>query len=451
MNSLPEPEDALEGIESDHENRLLDPEETTVAVVGLGYVGLPLAVGFDDTGYDVVGYDVSDETIDTLEAGTDTTGDLGDEAIAGSDVTYTTRAGALSRAEYVVVTVPTPVDDDDRPSLEYVTAAGEAVGKNLSRGATVVLESTVYPGATREEFAPAVERGSGMECGEDFFVGYSPERANPGDDEHGLANVVKIVSGQDETVREDVAALYERLVDAGVHRAPSMEVAEAAKVVENVQRDLNIALVNELATVFEEIGVDTRAVLDAAGTKWNFHDYEPGLVSGHCIPVDPHFLAYRARREGTEAELIQTARAVNESMPDHVADLVVKALSEGGHPLGESRVLVLGLAYKPNVGDLRSSKVSDVVAALREYGIEVVGHDPYADDEAIEERIGVEAQSTLSLDGFDGLLVATPHDEFRDLDPRVLADRLGDDPAIVDVDGTVDRSLLPESVRYRRV
>ena len=451
MNSLSEPDDAHEGIESRHENQLLKPEETTVAVVGLGYVGLPLAVGFDDSGYDVVGYDISEETIEALEGGTDTTGDLGDEAIAASDVAFTADVSSISRAKYVVVTVPTPVDDDDRPSMEYVTAAGEAVGRNLAAGATVVLESTVYPGATREEFAPAIERGSGMECGTDFFVGYSPERANPGDEDHGLANVVKIVSGQDPTVREDVAALYERLVDAGVHRAPSMEVAESAKVVENVQRDLNIALVNELATVFEEMDIDTRAVLEAAGTKWNFHDYEPGLVSGHCIPVDPHFLAYRARQAGTEAELIQTARAVNESMPGHVADLVVKALSEAGHPLGESRVLVLGLSYKPNVGDLRSSKVSDVVAALREYGIDVVGHDPYADDEAIEAQIGVEAQSTLSLEGFEGLLIATPHDEFRNLDPRVLVDRLDDSPAIVDVDGTVERSLLPGSVSYRRV
>jgi len=451
MNSLSEPDDGLEGIETERENQLLDPTATTVAVVGLGYVGLPLAVGFDDTGFDVVGYDVSQETIAALEAGTDTTGDLGDEAIVESEVSFTTSPDAISRAEYVVVTVPTPVDDDDRPSMEYVVAAGEEVGQHMTRETTVVLESTVYPGATRQEFAPAIERGSGMTCGEDFFVGYSPERANPGDEEHGLSNVIKVVSGQDETVREDVAALYDLLVDAGVHRAPSMEVAESAKVIENVQRDLNIALVNELATVFEELDVDTRAVLEAAGTKWNFHEYEPGLVGGHCIPVDPHFLAYRARQAGAEPELIQTARAVNESMPHHVADLMVKALSEAGHPLGESRVLVLGLSYKPNVGDLRSSKVADVIAALKEYGIDVVGHDPYADDEAIEAQFDVEAQPTLSLEGFDGLLLATPHEEFRDVDPRVLADRLDDDPAIVDVDGTVDRSLLPESVSYRRV
>ncbi len=449
MNSMHD--DALDGIESNHESRLRDPAETTVAVVGLGYVGLPLAVGFDGAGYDVVGYDVCDETIAALDAGSDTTGDLGDETVAASDVTFTAQADAVSRAEYVVVAVPTPVDDDDRPSLEYVTAAGEAVGRHLTAGSTVVLESTVYPGATREEFVPAIERESGMDCGEEFFVGYSPERAVPGDDEHGLSDVVKIVSGQDETVREDVAALYEELVDAGVHRAPSIEVAEAAKVVENVQRDLNVALVNELATVFDDLDLDTRAVLDAAGTKWNFHDYEPGLVGGHCIPVDPHFLAYRARQAGGDAELIRTARAVNESMPAHVADLMVKALSEAGHPLGESRVLVAGLAYKPNVGDLRSSKVADVVESLREYGIEVVGHDPYADDDDVRERFGVEAQETLSLSGFDGLLVATAHDEFRDMDPRVLADRLGDDPAVVDVYGAVDRSVLPDSVAYRRV
>src|SRR6056297_2184546 len=313
-----------------------DARDATICVVGLGYVGLPLAVGFDQEGYSVVGFDVDDGKVATLRDGTDTTGDLGDDAIAESEITYTTDPGEIARADYVTIAVPTPVDDHQQPNLEFVDAAGRTVGEHLSSDTTVVLESTVFPGATREVLVPAIEATSGLTCGEDFFVGYSPERATPGAPEHGLRDVVKVVSAQNETVLEDVATLYESVVDAGVHRAPSIEVAEACKVVENAQRDLNIAFVNELAMALESMDVDGQAVLEAAGTKWNFHDYRPGLVGGHCIPVDPYFFAYRSAQEGFEPELMQTGRQVNESVPDHAAELTIKALNQCHKTLRES-------------------------------------------------------------------------------------------------------------------
>lgn len=451
MNSLPERSKHLDHLEPHGDAQQIDPQQATVSVVGLGYVGLPLAIGFDRAGFDVIGYDISEEIVADLKAGVDTTNELGDEVIERSDVTFTTDAVALARAEFVLITVPTPVDEDNNPRMELVKSAGEAVGEHLTPGTTVILESTVYPGATREVLVPALERTSELDCGEGFSVGYSPERATPGDDNHGLRDVVKVVSGDTPEVCESVAALYEQVLDVEVHRAPSIEVAEAAKVVENVQRDVNIALMNELSMTFEEMGIDTRAVLDAAGTKWNFHGYEPGLVSGHCIPVDPYFLIHRARREGYTPELIRKSRAVNESMPEHVANLVLKGLTKAGKPLSDSRVLVLGLTYKADVADVRSSKVGDVLDHLREYGVEFAGYDPYVPDSTLRDRFDVDAQETLDFEGFDCLLLATPHEEFSELDPATVTDGLSDPPTIVDVYGVFDPSALSEETIYRRV
>mgnify|MGYP000344973672 CR=1 FL=1 len=451
MNTLPEHDRHLQQVEQHIETQQIDPRQTTVTVIGLGYVGLPLAVGFDRAGFDVIGYDISEKTVAELEAGIDTTDELGDDTVEQSDVTFTTDSTEIARSEYVLITVPTPVDEDNTPSMEIVRSAGEAVGEHLAPGTTVVLESTVYPGATREVLVPALEKGSGLTCGNGFNVGYSPERATPGDEEHGLEDVVKVVSGQTPEVCESVAALYEQVLDVDVYRAPSLEVAEASKVVENVQRDVNIALVNELAMTFEQMGIDTQAVLDAAATKWNFHEYEPGLVSGHCIPVDPYFLIHRARREGHTPELIRKSREVNESMPEHVADLVVKGLTEAGNPLSESRVLVLGLTYKADVADVRSSKVEDVLGHLREHGVEFAGYDPYVSESILRDRFEVDAQETLDFEGFDCVLFATPHDEFSDIDPATVANQLSNPPTIVDVYGLFDPAELPERMIYRRV
>ncbi|ELY85673.1 nucleotide sugar dehydrogenase [Natrialba taiwanensis] len=437
----------LEHVEDDQRTR-----EATICVVGLGYVGLPLAVGFAQSNYQVIGYDVDETTVERLQDGEDTTGDLSDAAVQNDDISYTTNATAISDAEYVVIAVPTPIRDDDRPDLSFVESAGTTVGSKMSAGTTVILESTVYPGSTREVLIPKLEDASGMTAGEDFFVGYSPERATPGDEEHGLSDVVKVVSGQTEAVLDDVAELYESVVDAGVHRAPSIEVAEASKVVENTQRDLNIAFVNELSVALEHMDVDTHDVLDAAGTKWNFHDYQPGLVGGHCIPVDPYFLSYRSEQEGFDPELMQTGRKVNEAMPGHVADLTIKALNQCHKTLRDSRVLVLGLSYKPGVGDLRSSKVSKVVDTLNEYDIHLEGFDPIANPDAASETFDLEVQENLSFEDFDAIVLATPHDEFTQIDPEAVASELADDPALIDVAGAIDEDeAVDAGFTYRRV
>jgi UDP-N-acetyl-D-galactosamine dehydrogenase len=407
-----------------------------ICVVGLGYVGLPLAVRFSERGHDVLGFDVDETHVETLENGVDTNGDLGDDTIADSDVTFTTDAPAFGHADYVFVTVPTPLDEDRRPDLQALVAAGETVGEAMEPGTTVVLESTVYPGATREAFVPALERG-GLACGDGFDVAYSPERASPGEAAHDLTDTIKVVGADRPEVREDVADLYETVVDVGVHEAPSIEVAEAAKVVENAQRDVNIALMNELAVAFDRLDVETSAVLEAAATKWNFHEYRPGLVGGHCIPVDPHYLIRKAEREGFTPELLQAGREVNESMPDHVADIVVRGLNDCGKVLRDSSVLVLGLSYKPNVGDVRTSKVREVGETLSEYGIDLAGYDPHVPTSTARETFGFEVLSDLSTEGFDAVLLATPHDEFLRLNLDVLAAQLADDPLLVDVDGAL--------------
>ncbi|RZV08834.1 UDP-N-acetyl-D-galactosamine dehydrogenase [Natrinema hispanicum] len=437
--------------ESSGENTSLEHEterttrEATICVVGLGYVGLPLAVGFAQSDYRVIGYDVDDVTVDRLQRGIDTTGDLSDEAIQDGEISYTTDATAISEADYVIIAVPTPIDDDERPDLGYVESAATTVGSKMAPETTVVLESTVYPGTTRDVLVPALEDASGLTATEDFFIGYSPERATPGDEEHGLADVVKVVSAQNETVLEDVATLYESIVDAGVHRAPSIEVAEACKVVENAQRDLNIAFVNELSMALDQMDVDGQAVLEAAGTKWNFHDYRPGLVGGHCIPVDPYFFAYRSAKEGFEPELMQTGRQVNESVPDHVAELTIKALNQCHKTLRESRILVLGLSYKPGVGDIRSSKINNVIDELREYDIDIEGFDPFADDDAARDAFGIDVQDRLSFEGFDAVLLATPHAEFEHLDLPAVASQLTDEPALIDVTGTIDEDAAVDA------
>ena len=430
------------------------PRTETVCVVGLGYVGLPLAVGFDRVGHSVVGYDIDDRTIGTLREGVDTTGDLGDEAIGGSDVVFTSDPAKITRADYVMITVPTPVDENDHPNLDFVESAGRTVGAHMTPGTTVILESTVYPGATEEVLVPALETTSGLTRGEEFNVAYSPERATPGDAEHGLSHVVKVVGAADEDVLDDVASLYGDVIDAGVHRVPSLAAAEATKVVENVQRDVNIALMNELAIAFErmDLDVDIRTVLEAAGTKWNFHDYRPGLVGGHCIPVDPYFLAFRSKREGFVPQLTLASRDVNESMPEHVSDLVVHGLNDCGKPLAGSRVLVLGLTYKPDVADIRTSKIGKTIDRLREFDIDVVGYDPHADDDAMRAAFGVEIQSELSFDGFDGVVLATSHAEFEALDVGETIDALADDPVFVDVGGALDAAAVTErDALYRSI
>lgn len=418
-------------------------ETATICIVGQGYVGLPLALAFDEEGYGVIGYDISERKIGVLSDGRDPTGDHGDETIAESGVTFTTDASTIERADYVIITVPTPVDETKNPDLSFIESAAEIVGEHVSEGTTVVLESTVYPGVTRDVLGPTVEEHSGLTVGEDLFLGYSPERLSPGSTT--LREAKKIVSGSDEETLDRLVALYGSVVDAGIHRAPSMETAEAAKVAENVQRDINIALVNELAIVCDHMDLDTHAVLEAAGSKWNFHPYRPGLVGGHCIPIDPLYLAHGAERVGYQPKLIMQAREVNEYMPKHTAELVMRALNRSGKVLKDSRVLALGLAYKANVGDIRTSQVRGVIRALSEYDVEMVGYDPHANTEAMRESFDIEIQDELSFEGFDGVVLATGHDEFTTLALEPVAAELDDDPVLVDVVGTFDEDRAIEA------
>jgi UDP-N-acetyl-D-galactosamine dehydrogenase len=422
-----------------------------IAVVGLGYVGLPLAVAFDDAGRDVVGFDIDSDHVEALRSGRDPTDELGDATIDASTIEYTTDPAAMAGAAYFIIGVPTPVDEQDVPNLDYVEAAGRTVGEQLREGGTVVLESTVFPGATRELLVPTLEEASGLTASEDFGIGYSPERMVPGDSVHGLENVVKIVSGDSEETLADVAALYEEVVDAGVHRAPDIEVAEAAKNIENVQRDLNIALMNELSVACESLGLDTQDVLEAAGTKWNFHEYSPGLVGGHCIPVDPFFFIHQSKRNGFSPELVEKAREVNEYMPKHAAKLLLKGLNEQGKVLQDSSVAVLGLTYKANVEDVRTSVVNASIHHLEEYGVDVVGVDPRVEDEIIHDEFGIEAATTRSFEGYDALLIGAAHDEFADLDFDRLRRQMNSDPAVVDTTGQFEEEATAANFAYQRL
>jgi UDP-N-acetyl-D-galactosamine dehydrogenase len=406
---------------------------------------MPLTLAFDDAGFDVSGFDVDTELVETLSAGNDPTGEAGHDRVADSEVSFTASPDALARADYVIVTVPTPVDNTQNPNLDFVKSAARTVGQHIAPGTTVILESTVYPGVTESVLGPAIEAESGLTAGDEFNLGYSPERLSPGDDGKTLEEVTKIVSGDTDETLADVAALYETVVEAGVYRAPSIKTAEAAKVIENVQRDINIALMNELAIICDHMDVDTHEVLDAAGTKWNFHAYRPGLVGGHCIPVDPLYLAHGSERAGYTPSLILQGREVNEYMPKHAAELTMRGLNEAGNVLKESSVLVLGLSYKPNVGDIRTSEVDEVIKELETYGVDIAGYDPHAGDDAMADHFDIPIQETLSFDGFDAVLLATPHEEFDRLDFSKVADALGDDPVLVDVMASVDEDTATDA------
>jgi UDP-N-acetyl-D-galactosamine dehydrogenase len=427
-------------------------DSQTVCIVGLGYVGLPIAVEFDCGGHTVIGFDVDSEKVRQLTDGCDPTGDVGDDLVADCTVEFTTDQSTMSEADYIIIAVPTPVDDLKNPNLRFVESAGELVGTHITEETIVVLESTVYPGATREILGPAIESTSEFIAGEEFALGYSPERLVPGDDEHGFRNVVKIVSGQDDETLAAVASLYESVVEAGVHRAPEIEVAETAKCIENIQRDLNIALVNELAITCNNLGLDTHAVLDAAGTKWNFHDYRPGLVGGHCIPVDPFYIIYESKRNGFSPTLIEEGREVNEYMPKHIGKETLKGLNDCGNVLRESTVLVLGLAYKPNVGDIRTSAVGGTIDKLQSYGVDVVGYDPHAEADAVVEAFDITVREELVFDGVDGILLATPHDEFLNIDFDAAVAGLVDEPLLIDVMGIFHPEQFVESpIQYKRI
>lgn len=386
-----------------------------IAVIGLGYVGLPLAVEFGKK-YDVVGFDMNEARIAALQAGHDATLEVSDAELADAKgLRYSANADDLKAATIFIVTVPTPIDTSKRPDLTPLIRASETVGAALKRGDIVIYESTVYPGATEEDCVPVLERVSGLSFNRDFFCGYSPERINPGDKECRLTTIKKVTAGSTPEVADLVDGLYASIVKAGTHRAPSIRVAEAAKVIENTQRDLNIALINELAIIFNKMGLDTEAVLQAAGTKWNFLPFRPGLVGGHCIGVDPYYLTYKAEAVGYHPQVILAGRRINDGMGVYVAGQLVRAMIKRSIPVRDARVLVLGLTFKENCPDLRNSRVVDVVVELADYGISVDVHDPWVDADEAQREYGIEVCKSPNFGHYDAIILAVPHHEFRNI------------------------------------
>ena len=386
--------------------------EEKIAMTGLGYVGMPIAVAFSKK-VDVIGYDMNEYKIEQYKNGKDLTQEVGDEAIAACSVDFTTDETRLQEAKFHIVAVPTPVNPDHTPDLEPIRGASRTLGRNLARGSIIVYESTVYPGVTEEVCVPILEEESGLKCGVDFKVGYSPERINPGDKVHRLENIVKIVSGMDEETLEEVAKVYELVVEAGVYRAESIKVAEAAKVIENSQRDINIAFMNELSIIFNKMGIDTRAVLDAAETKWNFLKFSPGLVGGHCIGVDPYYLTHKAELMGYHSQIILSGRRINDDMAKYVAENLVKGLIRANTPVQGASVAILGFTFKENCPDPRNTKIIDIVKELKEYGIEPLLADPVADEREANLTYGVHFTDIEEIHDMDAVILAVAHEEYR--------------------------------------
>jgi UDP-N-acetyl-D-glucosamine/UDP-N-acetyl-D-galactosamine dehydrogenase len=421
-----------------------DLHATRIGVVGLGYVGLPLAVEFARR-FRTVGFDLSEPKVAAYRDKRDPTGEVSREAFeAARGLTVTTDPAALRETDFIIVAVPTPIDDAHQPDFAPLLGASEVVGRNLLRGATVVFESTVYPGATEEVCVPVIERHSGMTWKRDFFVGYSPERINPGDKDHTLTRIVKIVSGDSPETLERVARIYASVVEAGVHRASSIKVAEAAKVIENTQRDLNIALMNELALIFHKIGIDTMEVLDAAGTKWNFLPFRPGLVGGHCIGVDPYYLTHKADKLGYHPQVILAGRRINDGMGKYIAEQTVKQLIQSGRAVKGASVTVLGLTFKENVPDLRNSRVIDVVHELQSYGTRVHVHDPVADPAEARHEYGVDLVSWDELPRAEAIVAAVAHRALRERSADEIAAKLAPGGLYVDVKAQADAAALRE-------
>ncbi len=417
-----------------------------VGVVGLGYVGLPLAVALAKH-LEVVGFDINAKRVEQLQQGVDSTGETLGGDLKNPNIRFTVDPKALRQCRYIIVAVPTPVDDANVPNLEPVISASRIVGENLSRGAIVVFESTVYPGVTEEICLPILEERSGMKLGE-FKIGYSPERINPGDHEHTVDKIVKIVSGCDEETLEELSGLY-GLVARSVYRAPNIMTAEAAKVIENIQRDLNIALMNELSLIFARLGLHTDEVLAAAGTKWNFHKYHPGLVGGHCIGVDPYYLTYRAQQYGYHPQVILAGRRVNDSMPFRVGEMVVKALCKVGKLVKGSRVLVMGLTFKENVPDLRNSKIADTIRYLQDFGVHVIGCDPLLDGATVRKNFGIENVEFEKVGQVDCIVVVNRHNQFRSLTLEQFKARMSP-PVLLDLKNLFDRKMAEQAGFYYR-
>lgn len=390
-----------------------------IALIGLGYVGMPIAVAFARKA-EVIGFDINEEKIALYRNGIDPTMEIGNEVIRNTTVDFTSDEERLREARFHIIAVPTPVNDDHTPDLMPLKSASQVLGRNLTKGSVVVFESTVYPGVTEEICVPILEQESGFKCGKDFKVGYSPERINPGDKMHRLETIIKVVSGMDDESLETIARVYGMVVEAGVYRAESIKVAEAAKVIENSQRDINIAFMNELSIIFNKMGIDTKEVLAAAGTKWNFLKFTPGLVGGHCIGVDPYYLTYKAEGMGYHSQVILAGREINDNMGKYVAENTVKKMIKANKPINGSKVAIFGITFKENCPDVRNSKVVDIIRELEEYGVEAIVIDPVADKRSLWHEYRIVTRNIDEVEHVDAILFAVPHDAFKEINLESL-------------------------------
>ena len=413
-------------------NQLIN-KKSKLAVIGLGYVGLPIALEFSKK-ISVIGFDINEKRIDMMKKKIDPSGELESSAFDGCDIEFTTSLDVLRKANFFIVAVPTPIDEHKLPDLKPVLGATNTIGKVLKKGDYVVYESTVYPGCTEDDCIPVLEELSGLKAKKDFKIGYSPERINPGDKEHTLANIMKIVSGCDEESLEEIAKTYQIVVKAGIYKAASIKVAEAAKIIENTQRDVNISLMNELSIIFNKMGINTFEVLEAAGTKWNFLKFYPGLVGGHCIGVDPYYLTYKAAELGYHAQVINSGRYVNDSMGFYIAKQTVKKIIATGKDLSKARVLVMGATFKENVEDIRNSKVADVINEFKSYGVVVDVHDPRASSHELHAEYGFHLIEKPGKD-YDAVVVAVNHDEYKMMDEKYFKSILAKDGIVIDIKG----------------
>jgi len=422
-----------------------------IAIVGLGYVGLPVAVAFGKE-HHVIGFDINEHRINTLKQNIDYTNEVVLADLEKASIDFTSEGEKLEEADFIIIAVPTPINEHNQPDLTPLLKASETVGKHIQKGTIIVYESTVYPGATEEKCIPVLERMSGLKAGEDFFVGYSPERINPGDKEHTFTTITKVVSGQTPEILEIVAETYSSVVKAGVHKASSIKVAEAAKVIENTQRDVNIALMNELAMIFDRLDIDTSEVLAAAGTKWNFLNFSPGLVGGHCIGVDPYYLTHKAQAVGYHPDVILAGRRINDGVGKYIASTLVKKLIKKGIAVQGSTVTVLGLTFKENVPDLRNSKVIDVIRELEEYGMNVQVTDPKAETKEAFREYNVSLFDLADLKPADAVVFAVPHREYIyegwNLVNRILKDKSG---VVVDIKSTLNKNDTPRNIELWRL
>ncbi len=427
--------------------------EEKLSLVGLGYVGMPIAVAFARK-VKVVGFDLNAQKIELYKSGIDPTNEVGGEVVKNTKVEFTADASKLKEAKFHIVAVPTPVNDDHTPDLRPVEGASRLLGQNLVKGSVIVFESTVYPGVTEDICVPILEKESGLKCGVDFKVGYSPERINPGDKVHRLETITKIVSGMDEETLDTVAKVYELVVEAGVYRAESIKVAEAAKVIENSQRDINIAFMNELSIIFHKMGIDTKAVLEAAGTKWNFLKFFPGLVGGHCIGVDPYYLTYKAEELGYHSQIILSGRRINDDMGRYVAESLVKNLIKTDVPVKEAKVAILGFTFKENCPDTRNTKVIDIYRELGEYGIKPMVVDPAADAAEAEKLYGITFGTLDEVRNMDAVVIAVAHSQFSQLTKEDIAAFFNPDHKIkvlLDIKGLLDKRDYQEDYLYWRL